>query len=45
MSIIVTVIIVAVIAVAVGVGIGYMMRKQTAEAQIGSAEQEALRIG
>ena len=44
MSIIVTVIIVAVIAVAVGVGIGYMMRKQTAEAQIGSAEQEALRI-
>ena len=44
MSIIVTVIIVAVIAVAIGVGIGYMMRKQTAEAQIGSAEQEALRI-
>ena len=44
MSIIVTEIIVAVVAVAIGAGLGYIMRKQTAEAQIGSAEQEAMRI-
>ena len=45
MSIIVIEIVVAVIIAAViGAGLGYTMRKRTAEAQIGSAEEEAKRI-
>ena len=44
MSIIVIEIIVAVIvAVIIGAGAGYVARKRTAEAQIGSAEEEAKR--
>ena len=44
MNVIVIIFAVAVIAVAVGAVGGYMARKQTAEAQIGSAEEEAQRI-
>ena len=45
MSIIVIEIVVAVIIAAIiGAGLGYTMRKRTAEAQIGSAEEEAKRI-
>jgi len=40
----VTEIIAAVVAAVIGGGVGYMARKNTAEAQIGSAEQEARRI-
>ena len=41
---IVEIIVTAVIAVAIGAGGGYMARKRTAEAEIGSAEEEARRI-
>ena len=44
MNIIVTIILAVIVAVFVGSGIGYVMRKRTAEAQIGSAEAEAKRI-
>jgi len=43
-NIIVTIILAVIVAVFVGSGIGYVMRKRTAEAQIGSAEAEAKRI-
>ena len=44
MNDIVTIILAVIVAVAVGAGAGYVMRKRTAEAQIGSAEEEAKRI-
>lgn len=44
MNDIVTIILAVIVAVAVGAGAGYFMRKSTAEARIGSAEEEARRI-
>ena len=44
MNIIVTIILAVIVAAFVGAGIGYVMRKRTAESQIGSAEAEAKRI-
>ena len=44
MNIIVTIILAIIVAVIVGAGGGYVMRKRTAESQIGSAEAEAKRI-
>ena len=44
MNDIVTIILAVIVAIAVGAGAGYFMRKRTAEAQIGSAEEEAKRI-
>ena len=43
-NIIVTIILAVIVAAFVGAGIGYVMRKRTAESQIGSAEAEAKRI-
>mgnify|MGYP000853391743 FL=1 len=43
-NIIVTIILAVIVAVIVGAGGGYVMRKRTAESQIGSAEAEAKRI-
>lgn len=40
----VTIILAVIIAVIIGAGIGYMLRKRSAEAQIGSAEDEARKI-
>ena len=44
MNIIVTLILAVIVAVIVGAGAGYMMRKRAAEAQIGSAEEQARKI-
>lgn len=44
MRIIVETLLVAVLAVVIGAGMGYWMRKKTAEAQIGSAEEAARKI-
>ena len=44
MSVIVETVLAAVVAIAVGAGAGYTARKRTAEAEIGSAEEEAKRI-
>ena len=43
-AVIITELLTVIIAVAVGVAAGYVARKRTAEAQIGSAENEAKRI-
>ena len=43
-NIIVTLILAVIVAVIVGAGAGYMMRKRAAEAQIGSAEEQARKI-
>lgn len=43
-NIIVTIILAVIVAAFVGVSVGYVMRKRTAESQIGSAEAEAKRI-
>ena len=44
MSIIVIEIVAVIVAAIIGAGFGYAARKRTAEAQIGSAEEEARRI-
>ena len=43
-NIIVTIILAVIVAAFVGASVGYVMRKRTAESQIGSAEAEAKRI-
>ena len=44
MHIIVTLILAVIVAVLIGAGAGYMLRKRAAEAQIGSAEEQAKKI-
>lgn len=44
MKIIVELLLAVIVAVIIGAGVGYSMRKRTAEAQIGSAEEEAKKI-
>ena len=39
-----TLILAVIVAIIIGAGVGYVMRKRTAEAQIGSAEEQAKRI-
>ena len=44
MNIIVTIILAVIVAVILGAGVGYLLRKRAAEAQIGSAEEQAKKI-
>ena len=44
MNIIVEILLAVIVSVMIGGGVGYWMRRRTAEAQIGSAEEEAKKI-